>query len=359
MFKELDKLSEDGFLRKVISPCGKLVLYNYTDKCTYEKKWNKHTLNARGTVYEISTGRVVAKAFPKFFNFEELAVSKQRNLLKKTEFTAYEKLDGSLGIVYYFDGEWRVNTRGSFTSEQAIKAKELLDKKYDMDFVDPDYTYLVEIIYPENRIIINYGNREELVLLAIYDLDLGNEVLDLTGLYNPFKKVSEYYFKYLDEIIENQLSLGKFEEGFVVRFSDGYRVKFKSKEYLAIARIMSNMTPLNFWRNMKDGIVSKELLQDLPEEFREEIDKIVLELEENYNKVKLDIKEDFIYAVKSMGGLFGLEEDRKTLGLWLKDNSRELKYPGAMFSMLLKQNLDKHIMKEIKPKGNILDDVNI
>jgi len=36
-FSEYDKLTEEGFLRKVISPCGDLVLYNYTDKCTYEK----------------------------------------------------------------------------------------------------------------------------------------------------------------------------------------------------------------------------------------------------------------------------------------------------------------------------------
>jgi len=81
-FKQLDKLTEEGYLRKVISPCGKLCLYNYTDKTTYEKKWNKHTLNARGTVYEIETGKVIARAFPKFFNFEKESGSMIRGAIK-------------------------------------------------------------------------------------------------------------------------------------------------------------------------------------------------------------------------------------------------------------------------------------
>ena len=50
------------FLRQVISPCGRLILWNYTDLCTYERAWDEVTLNARGTVYEIETGKVIARA---------------------------------------------------------------------------------------------------------------------------------------------------------------------------------------------------------------------------------------------------------------------------------------------------------
>jgi RNA ligase len=41
-------------------------------------------------------------------------------------FEVYEKMDGSLGIVFWYRGQWVVATRGSFTSDQANKAREIL-----------------------------------------------------------------------------------------------------------------------------------------------------------------------------------------------------------------------------------------
>jgi RNA ligase len=348
-FEQLDRLSKEGFLRKVTSPCGKLFLYNYTDKCTYEKKWNKHTLNSRGTVYKVETGEVVARAFPKFFNFGELAVSKQRNILKQERFEVYEKMDGSLGIVYFYEGEWRVNTRGSFTSDQAIKAKEILNNKYDMSKLMEGFVYLVEIIYPENRIIVDYGNEEKLTILAAYLYNV--EVPFHTLFHSPFDVPTVYGFDSVDHIIRTQEKLGKMEEGFVVRFEGGERVKFKSAEYLKVARLLSDMTPLNFWKSMKGGIVQQEILEEIPEEFRPEADRIKFELENVYNKTMTEIVMDYEYAIKSIGGLYDLDDDRKRLGLFLKENGSELQHSGAMFGMLLKGDVDKYIMKSIRPKG--------
>ena len=128
-FNKLLEYIHKGYIKKITSPCGRLFLLNYTDKCTYERLWNNCTLNSRGHVYETQTNKRIAIAMKKFFNFEELSVSKQRNLFKQTEFEVTEKVDGSLGIIYYYDGEWRVNTRGSFNSEQAIEAKKKGQKK--------------------------------------------------------------------------------------------------------------------------------------------------------------------------------------------------------------------------------------
>lgn len=352
-FERLDELAEEGYLRKVISPCGKLMLYNYTDKTTYEKKWNDHTLNARGTVYEIATGNVVARAFPKFFNFGELATSKSRNLLKEKNFTVCEKMDGSLGIVYNYEGEWRVNTRGSFTSDQAIKAKEMLSK-YSTSNLNPLVAYLVEIIYPENRIIVDYGKEEKLALLAGFDTYSGREIslsdLDLTS---PFPISNIYHdFKSIEEVIAEQSRLGKMEEGFVVRFENGERVKFKSAEYLKVARLISDLTPLNFWKAMKGGVVQQEIIEEIPEEFEDEVKRIKSGLEKEYARIGSEVDEDFIYVVKSIGGLADLQEDRKKLGLFVKGNGSELKHSQAMFPKLLNKGVDRYIMKVIKPVGN-------
>ena len=351
-FKRLDELTEEGYLRKVTSPCGRLFLYNYTDKTTYEKKWNKYTLNSRGTVYEVGTGKVIAIAFPKFFNFGELATSKARNLLQKQGFDVFEKMDGSLGIVYFYDGKWRVNTRGSFSSDQAIKATEMLDKYFTSN-MNTNLTYLVEIIYPENRIIVDYGSEEKLALLAGFENESGVEIpiseLDKTS---PFFLPPSYKFKTIQDVIDMQATLGKMEEGFVVRFQDGYRAKFKSAEYLKVARLLSEMTPLNFWKAMKDGIVQAEIIEEIPEEFRDDVDRIKGDLETVYKKVITEVNEDFNYAVKCIGGLVDPDSSRKNLGLFLKENSNEIKHSGAMFPMLLEKGLDHYVMKFIRPIGN-------
>lgn len=323
-FKRLEELTEAGYLRKVTSPCGKLFLYNYTDKTTYEKKWNKHTLNARGTVYEVGTNKIIAKAFPKFFNFGELATSKSKNLLKQQNFEVFEKMDGSLGIIYFYDGTWRVNTRGSFTSDQAIKATEMLGK-YNLAYTQEDITILAEIIYPENRIIVDYGLDEDLVVLGAFKQD-GREIsYDMVARNAKMPFSPKYKFKTINDVINMQATLGKMEEGFVVKFQDGFRAKFKSAEYLKIARLLSEMTLLNFWKAMKDGIVQQEIIEEIPEEFRPDVDRMKSELEESYKKVCEEVYWDFDHAMKCIGGLFEPEDNRKKLGIFLKENPNEPK----------------------------------
>ena len=59
-------------------------------------------------------------------------------------------------------------TRWSFTSEQAIRGMEILKRNYPVfDKVwMKEYAYLVEIIYPENRIVVDYG-KEKITLLSV------------------------------------------------------------------------------------------------------------------------------------------------------------------------------------------------
>ena len=352
---------KDGFLRKVVSPCGKFVLFNYTDATTYAKKWDEITLNSRGTVYEISTGRVMAQAFPKFFNFGELPQEEQDSILNATGFDSFEKADGSLGIIWHDGEKWRVNTRGSFTSDQAIKATEMLEKYNFYNYnIHPFTTILAEIIYPENRIIVDYGEQEKLVFLAAFDRCTGRE--ECHGLSVQISEVlgmeSAQKMKYssIQELIEVRETLPAQEEGFVVRLSSGKRVKFKGVAYLKVARILSGCSALAFWESMEDGKVSQELLETIPEEFREGFDKIAEKLEENYDKVLEEVADDFYYCAKAIGlKLVNITaEHRKELGLLLK--KEKLKHSGAMFPFYLgkMEAVDKYLKKQIKPKGNVL-----
>lgn len=350
------KYINDGLLRKVESECGNLVLYNYTDKCTFEKAWDHITLNARGTVYEKSTGNIVALAFPKFFNFGELELNEQQRVLKSTDFEVYEKMDGSLGIIYYYDGEWRVNTRGSFTSDQAIKAKELLSN-YDLSKVPKTLTLLAEIIYPENRIIVDYGNIEKLTLLGIHDIQTGehNNLLESIAELTGMDFAPKHKFNTINELQKHLETLDYNEEGYVVRFGYNDRVKFKSVEYLRLARILSNMSPLAFWEKMEQGKINREFLEQLPEEFRDECDNIADTLEEQYKKLTGLVHKQYDYCKSNMVTTETADfAPEKQLGLYLKNN--KIEHSSAMFAVMKKNDaaLEKFIMKTIKPTGNVM-----
>ena len=123
----LSKYIDEGLVIKQVHSTLPLSIYNYSRECQYSGKWDDITLNCRGLVLD-NDGNVIAKPFPKFFNYEELKPEDIPN----ENFEVYEKMDGSLGSVFNYDGEWYMATRGSFQSDQAIKAKQILDTKYNV-----------------------------------------------------------------------------------------------------------------------------------------------------------------------------------------------------------------------------------
>lgn len=350
-----------GYLREVKD--GDLVLFNYTEKCTYDKAWNETTLSSRGLIYDTKKRELVALPFKKFFNLSELDPEKQQDIVSgKPPYDKYKvqrKHDGSLGIVFNHNDKWCVATRGSFTSEQAIKAQEMLESKYDMSKIDKDLTILVEIIYPENRIVTDYGDQEKLILLSIFnrktEKESGNFHVQLNARSMGMELTQEYDYT-IKEMIELQKTLPKDEEGFVVRFDNGERIKIKGHEYLRHHRLISQITPLTFWENMVNGLVDRELLEQLPEENEKQIQDIKSKLEYNYMSLKNDIElkyEEIIQIVNYKPEYNGFELKKK-IGLYTKDN--KYKHSSALF-LILNGNIsgiDRYIKTNIRPTNNII-----
>jgi RNA ligase len=141
MLEILQKYHEEGLLHKQTHPTLDLTIWNYSPKVQYEKLWDDITIQCRGLVTN-SKGEIVARPFKKFFNYEEHTPEDIPN----ENYVVYEKMDGSLGILFNYENEWILATRGSFTSPQAIKGKELLEK-YPLGKLNKNNTYLFEIIY--------------------------------------------------------------------------------------------------------------------------------------------------------------------------------------------------------------------
>jgi RNA ligase len=265
----LEKARLAGHIGYRECPAGRR-LYIYTHRCVYENGWDDFSLLARGLILHPPTKRVIATPFPKFFNAGERGVP-----IPALPFEVFEKVDGSLGILYHFDGAWRASTKGAFESSQARWIENRLAAQ-DLSALVPGTTYLTEAVYPENRIVVRY-EAAELVLLAAYRED-GSELhvdeLSEVAAGLGWRIATRHAFTSFADLVEHARGLPKTEEGFVVRFNDGLRLKIKGSEYQRIHALISRCTPLALWEAMAAGDDLDAIRRDLPEEFWSDFDGI-------------------------------------------------------------------------------------
>lgn len=171
-----------GYISEQQHPSSLLRILNYTQRTQYEWRWNKETMQCRGLIVD-ENWNVVKRPFPKFFSLEQLG-----GKFPSESFDVYDKLDGSLGILYHINHVPMIATRGSFVSDQAIRATKIYQEKYGGIKVDNDKTYLFEIIYPENRIVVDYGDQEDLILLSVIETATGKEATKLPEIGFPVAK---------------------------------------------------------------------------------------------------------------------------------------------------------------------------
>jgi RNA ligase len=224
------------------------VIFNYTDVAAYERVWNPVTEVCRGLIVNNATLEVVARPFRKFFNYGEPGSP----VLHMDEgVDVYDKLDGSLGILYQLpDGEYAIATRGSFDSEQARHATKVWQDRYAGKFTPyPGGTYLFEIIYRANRIVCDYGDMDDLVLLGAVDIEQGVSFTPHEGEAIgewPGPKAEMFQYWSLAAALAAPPRPGK--EGFVLRrWHSEDRIKIKQDDYVALHRIITNCTARRIW----------------------------------------------------------------------------------------------------------------
>src|SRR5690606_7730598 len=140
----------------------------------------------------------------------------------------------------FHDGRWRTATKGSLSSEQAAWAAQWLSR-HDLTALVTGTTYLAEAIYPENRIVVRYDDAG-LVLLAAYDeggeeLSYSELVVVADGL--GWRTAKRHAFASVADLVAHTRGLLKDEEGFVLRFENGQRLKVKGDEYRRIHALIS------------------------------------------------------------------------------------------------------------------------
>ncbi|MGD1842188.1 MAG: T4 RnlA family RNA ligase [Thermonemataceae bacterium] len=322
-------------------PKADLYIYNYTPSAQYERLWNAATLASRGLILNDQQA-IIARPFPKFFNLEEHPSSDFPN----EPFEVFEKMDGSLGILYWIDDQPFMATRGSFDSEQAQRATAMLYDTYrdSLAHLRKDVTYLFEIIYPNNRIVVDYGAQEKLVLLAMIDT--------ATGQYLPLEEMGFPIVPRYDGINDLQ-SLRALpadnKEGFVIRFRNGFMVKVKFEEYVRLHRILTQISTRTIWTYLKEAQPFDALLERVPDEFFNWVRQTKATFQAKYQAIETTAQREFSQApfpaAHKQSGKHLSPEERKTVAQYFV----QCTYPKILFAMLDERDYSSYIWQMIYP----------
>lgn len=334
-----DYLSK-GLLINQSHPTLPLTIWNYSRTCQFESVWDEITINCRGLVTD-DKGNVVAKSFPKFWNLEEHV----NKTLPNEPFDVYTKEDGSLGILFNYNNVWVFGSRGSFTSDQAIEGNKILESNHGdiLNSLSKDLTYIFEIIYPENRIVKDYGTERKLVLLGAYDLTNNNDLS-----YNELIKLSEItgfeLVKRWDgykDITSLKNMISDDDEGFVIRFREsGRRLKIKGEEYVRLHRILTNLSSYDIWEHLMEGKSLESFLEKVPNEFDEWVRSVIKKLQDDFELKKKELEDEFWSIVdrKELASKFTKNKNRGFLFKRLNSYSDEY---NKMIWMSIKPNFEK------------------
>lgn len=335
---ELEREISAGYVTRRLHPeFPELAILNYADKCQYENRWTSVTRQTRGLIYNTDTGVVLARPFAKFFNYGDAAngadLDPDRPVL-----SVHDKWDGSLGIAYQRpDGRYAIATRGSFESEQALHATALIDANPNLLPVPTTReTDLFEIIYPGNRIVLDYGDRDELIHLGFVHNRSGqfypNHHPDDPGAFGSLT---------IRDVIN--LPDRPNREGWVVWLDTTTAVKFKQDDYLALHRVVSNLTVKEVWRQLRDGTFDT-FAAALPDEFHKWANETAAPLIGTFHNT----------LWSALFWLNGLKQrdlpDRKSQALWNIENTPE-EYRGLVFGLLDGKDVSASIWRMLEPKS--------
>ncbi|MCL2682251.1 MAG: T4 RnlA family RNA ligase [Bacteroidales bacterium] len=234
--KVLEKYVQDKNICCEKHPSEELYLYGYA--LNSETKWDEISVHCRGIILN-EFGDVVERPFPKFWTYRQY-LSKNTVLLSenkvlkipKCKFRILEKIDGTMVTLYWINDKPYLATQRSFTNIKAVEATKLLYGKYQhlFDKFDKNYTYVFEAIYPETKVLIDYGQRRELVLIGMIDKSTGVQK-SLPDVGFPLCKDYTDEFGHInnfDDLVNLDLPN---QEGFVIHFEDGQMMKLKFPWY--------------------------------------------------------------------------------------------------------------------------------
>lgn len=359
---DLDLLKEEVKLRYVtqrphpLDPA--LKIWNYTHEAAYDGHWNTVTTLCRGLIVRHDMvqitgnlgwadswdGEIVARPFRKFYNYGEHLLGHETIPLDEP-FSVTSKEDGSLGILYQAPDGPAIATRGSFESDQATWATNHLRASGGISGAsDGELTRLFEIVFPENRIVLDYGDFEGLIHLATLDTETGLPVPETAW---EGRRATTHQFDRLEDLLGHvETADSTNQEGFVIYFPESdLRVKVKFEEYVKLHRILTGLSERRIWEHISEGGSIEDFIEGVPDEFFQFVHSVDQRLRMQHDLIMtgLQAKAEYYTALNL--------PTRKDLAQALSEEPDR----GWIFRAVDGQwdRLSESIWRSLKPVGNV------
>lgn len=217
--------------------------------------------------------KVESRSFDRFYNYGDM-----KTPLNITKMRAYEKVDGSICMVWYSksQGKFLYRTRSMIMPDVSILMqttegyyevywKTIIESALDWDNVvkklnkDSDITYIFEIVSPYNKVVVYYPEIGSVLLsarLASTGEYVNREFLTLTT-FTHSRLPKAYYFSDWELCLNAAKELRNTEEGYVMYSPKGVPVlKVKNPAYVAAHHLRGEGLT---WKRIIDLILINEV----------------------------------------------------------------------------------------------------
>ena len=314
------------------------------------------TIECRGLILDYAEEiTVVCRPFDRFFNAGECPELVED--FDITRATAYEKVDGSLIKVYYWNDKWRCATRGTAFAEckvngfnatfadlvhRAIGVEDALNfhRRCDQIF-DKRYTYLFEVTSLENLVVRRYEGTK-LWYLGCRHTTIGSDHTAASTVLNEVKELralipQQFKFNTLLDALDASRELKNLDEGYVLFDKVTHkRIKVKSPAYVAVHLLRG------------DGLNPKRIRQLVISNEQEEYLKYYPEDDVHITPVLIKLKE-FVFEVATVYIDTSLIKCQKEFALKVKD----FPFSGLLFTARKLQCNPIKVWQELTPNQQL------
>jgi tRNA splicing ligase len=313
-----------------------LVIVNYDQ--IESPKTHPIVRECRALVLNVNDFEIVARSFPRFFNWGEVA--DEMGNFDFSDFVVHTKEDGSLVLMYHFDGEWHANTRGSFaldpmqfcdfTWRQAFAEALGLKAINEFTYHGRDITLVCEFCSPYNKVVRRY-DKPKMFLLAAFqgEKEIHWDEVDKIGAELGIERPGRHHFTSIEQVqtfLQEQGAADPTFEGVVLCDKHGNRWKVKSATYLGLHRLKGEGDNLFNPKHLIPFIMAgetDELLTYFPEvsetyyKYKAQVEEAWLKLAEVWQATHhIEVQKDFALAIVGKtpftGLLFTLRKQKGT-----------------------------------------------
>lgn len=224
---------------------GTYIHLMYNNQKMFKMPWDEFYINTRALVIDWKKEEIVLYPFDKFFELDEHKSSTQKEVYRKmneaTLVEVTEKIDGSLIVARYIDGEIFVVSSGSIQGPHVDIAKRILKTDIslqNMMQLHPNHTFMLEMKNAEIPQLIKYGI-DQLTIIGMrnmqdYRLLSRQEIHVLAQQFGArVAPLFELTVEEMLEIMEDPNTTNN--EGYILRI-DGFLVKMKTKNFILANR---------------------------------------------------------------------------------------------------------------------------